>query len=213
MKPLEAFTVGLSGYLLSLAIHAPVAKPITPNFDGDVLSRAEQAIEAYEQQLEADLFSTPSFPPSPTPTLSHPSPHPITPNTPASSTPYIQPTKGTLTSGYGWRWGRMHKGIDIAAAVGTPIVASADGEVIFSGWNTGGYGYLVEIRHNDGSVTRYAHNSKILVTVGQAVEQGQAIAEMGSTGYSTGPHCHFEIILPKKGQVNPMAFLPPRSAR
>ncbi|WP_421656866.1 peptidoglycan DD-metalloendopeptidase family protein [Leptothermofonsia sp. ETS-13] len=121
---------------------------------------------------------------------------------------YIWPTKGVLTSGYGWRWGRMHKGIDIAAPTGTPILAAAPGVVITAGWNSGGYGNLVEIQHADGSVTLYAHNNRILVRQGQRVEQGQQIAEMGSTGYSTGPHCHFEVHLPGHGAVNPMAYLP-----
>ncbi|MGI0487524.1 peptidoglycan DD-metalloendopeptidase family protein [Pantanalinema rosaneae CENA516] len=121
---------------------------------------------------------------------------------------YMWPTKGVLTSGYGWRWGRMHKGIDIAANVGTPIVAAASGVVTFAGWNSGGYGYLVEITHPDGSLTLYAHNNRILVQQGQQVEQGQQISEMGSTGYSTGPHLHFEVHPAGKGAVNPMAFLP-----
>lgn len=120
---------------------------------------------------------------------------------------YIWPAKGVLTSGYGWRWGRMHKGIDIAAPVGTPIVAAAAGVVTYSGWNAGGYGNLVEITHPDGSVTLYAHNDRNLVREGQEVEQGQQIAEMGSTGYSTGPHSHFEVHLPGQGAVNPIAYL------
>ncbi|HIK27880.1 MAG TPA: peptidoglycan DD-metalloendopeptidase family protein [Oscillatoriaceae cyanobacterium M7585_C2015_266] len=121
---------------------------------------------------------------------------------------YIWPAKGELTSGYGWRWGRMHNGIDIAAPIGTPIVAAASGVVIYAGWNDGGYGNLVEILHPDGSISRYAHNERILVRQGQSVEQGQQIAEMGSTGFSTGPHCHFEIHLPGQGAQNPLAFLP-----
>jgi murein DD-endopeptidase MepM/ murein hydrolase activator NlpD len=121
---------------------------------------------------------------------------------------YIWPSSGVFTSGYGWRWGRMHRGIDIAAPIGTPIVAAAPGVIEFSGWNSGGYGNMVEIRHADGSMTRYAHNSRNLVQAGQRVEQGQQIAEMGSTGYSTGPHVHFEIHLPSQGTVNPMAYLP-----
>lgn len=121
---------------------------------------------------------------------------------------YIWPTKGVLTSGYGWRWGRMHRGIDIAGPIGTPIVAAAAGVVVTAGWNSGGYGNLVEIQHADGSVTLYAHNDRILVRTGQQVEQGQQIAEMGSTGYSTGPHSHFEVHLPGQGAVNPMAYLP-----
>ena len=121
---------------------------------------------------------------------------------------YIWPAKGVLTSGYGWRWGRMHKGIDIAAPVGTPIVAASDGEVISAGWNSGGYGNLVKLKHFDGSITLYAHNSKIFVRRGQRVVQGQQIAAMGNTGFSTGPHLHFEIH-PRAGKAaNPMAFLP-----
>ena len=123
---------------------------------------------------------------------------------------YVWPTHGTFTSGYGWRWGRMHRGIDVAGPVGTPIVAAASGVVVRSGWNSGGYGNLVDIRHPDGSLTRYAHNSRLLVREGQQVGQGQQIAEMGSTGRSTGPHLHFEIHLPGTGTVNPMAHLPRR---
>ncbi len=120
---------------------------------------------------------------------------------------YIWPAQGVFTSGYGWRWGRMHRGIDVAAPVGTPIVASAPGVVSYSGWNDGGYGYLVEIDHADGTMTRYAHNHRLLVSNGQQVAQGQQIAEMGSTGFSTGPHLHFEIHKPE-GVVNPVAYLP-----
>ncbi len=120
---------------------------------------------------------------------------------------YMWPAEGVFTSGYGWRWGRMHRGIDVAGPVGTPIVASAPGVVSYAGWNDGGYGYLVEIDHADGSMTRYAHNNRILVSNGQQVSQGQQISEMGSTGFSTGPHLHFEIHAPQ-GVVNPMAYLP-----
>lgn len=121
---------------------------------------------------------------------------------------YIWPAHGVLTSGYGWRWGRMHRGIDIAGPVGTPVFAAASGTVVTAGWNSGGYGNMVDIRHPDGSMTRYAHNSRLLVRAGQQVRQGQQIAEMGSTGYSTGPHLHFEVHLPEGGTANPMAYLP-----
>ncbi|MEO1147361.1 MAG: peptidoglycan DD-metalloendopeptidase family protein, partial [Cyanobacteria bacterium J06638_22] len=123
---------------------------------------------------------------------------------------YIWPAQGVLTSGYGPRWGRMHRGIDIAAPVGTPIYSAAPGVVEFSGWNSGGYGYMVDIRHPDGSMTRYAHNSRLLVRVGEDVDQGEQIAEMGSTGRSTGPHVHFEIHLPSQGAVNPAPLLASR---
>ena len=120
---------------------------------------------------------------------------------------YIWPTKGVFTSGYGWRWGRMHKGIDIANNVGTPIRAAKDGVIAYSGWSSG-YGYLVEISHGDGSSTRYAHNSRLLVKKGQLVPQGARISLMGSTGRSTGPHLHFEIRKPGGAAMDPMAMLP-----
>lgn len=120
---------------------------------------------------------------------------------------YISPARGMLTSGYGWRWGRMHRGIDIASAVGTTVMASAPGVVVTAGWNSGGYGNLVEVRHTDGSLTVYAHNNKIVARTGQQIQQGQKISEMGSTGRSTGPHVHFEIHPQGKGAVNPMTFL------
>lgn len=130
------------------------------------------------------------------------------PNSPAIFNGYMWPAQGLLSSGYGWRWGRMHNGIDIAAPVGTPIFAAAAGVVTFAGWNSGGYGNLVEIAHPDGSFTLYAHNNRNLVREGQEVDQGDQIAEMGSTGFSTGPHLHFEIHPAGQGAVNPMAYLP-----
>ena len=128
-----------------------------------------------------------------------------------SASGWIWPTRGVFTSGYGWRWGRMHKGIDIANNVGTTVVAAKAGRVAFSGWHDGGYGYLVTIQHEDGSRSLYAHNSQLLVREGEEVAQGQAISQMGSTGRSTGPHLHFEIHPPESGAVNPLSFLPPRA--
>ena len=124
---------------------------------------------------------------------------------------WVWPTKGIFTSGFGWRWGRMHRGIDIANNIGTPIVAAKSGQVLSAGWHGGGYGYLVEIRHADGTLTRYGHNSRILVRSGQFVPQGKVISLMGSTGRSTGPHLHFEIIPAGRGAVNPLGMLPPRA--
>ena len=124
---------------------------------------------------------------------------------------YQWPTKGVFTSGYGWRWGRMHKGIDIANNTGTPIVAARDGIVTYSGWS-GAYGYLVEIAHSDGESTRYAHNSRLLVKKGQMVPRGARISLMGSTGRSTGPHLHFEIRRAGGAALNPLVKLPARKA-
>ena len=124
---------------------------------------------------------------------------------------YSWPTKGIFTSGYGWRWGRMHKGIDIANNTGTPIHAARDGIITYSGWSSG-YGYLVEMSHADGESTRYAHNSRLLVKKGQVVPQGARISLMGSTGRSTGPHLHFEIRRSGGAAVNPLSKLPTRQA-
>ncbi|WP_425214003.1 LysM peptidoglycan-binding domain-containing protein [Tumidithrix helvetica] len=123
------------------------------------------------------------------------------------STGFIWPADGVLTSGFGWRWGRVHQGIDIAAPTGTPIMAAATGVIDYAGWNDGGYGNMIDIRHPDGTITRYGHLSAIYVTEGQSVSQTQVIAAMGSTGFSTGPHLHFEIRPNGGSAIDPMAFL------
>ncbi|MGE3724641.1 MAG: peptidoglycan DD-metalloendopeptidase family protein [Candidatus Sericytochromatia bacterium] len=102
------------------------------------------------------------------------------------------PSAGIVTSNYGWRWFRMHAGMDVAAPIGTPIRSAKEGRVVYSGW-MGGYGYAVDVEHPNGVVTRYAHCSELHVRVGQAVQRGQVLAAMGSTGHSTGPHLHFEV--------------------
>ena len=118
---------------------------------------------------------------------------------------FMMPTRGRFTSGYGQRWGRMHRGIDIAASVGTPIYAADGGTVTHSGWQ-GTYGYMVEINHGNGYVTRYAHASKLLVSNGTKVYKGQHIANVGNTGRSTGPHLHLEVL--KNGAyVNPSKYV------
>jgi murein DD-endopeptidase MepM/ murein hydrolase activator NlpD len=124
-----------------------------------------------------------------------------------TSIAFSWPAAGVLTSRYGRRWGRMHKGIDIAGPVGTPINSAADGIVVFAGWSDS-YGNLVEVKHTDGTRTRYAHNSRLLVSVGQNVAQGQQVSEMGSTGHSTGSHLHFEIRPGGGDAVNPISHLP-----
>ena len=125
-----------------------------------------------------------------------------------SHIPSIWPTTGVVTSPYGLRWGGtdFHPGIDIANDMGTPIVATADGVVEYAGWNSGGYGNMVDINHGNGILTRYGHASQVVVSVGQQVKRGQLIAYMGSTGFSTGPHVHYEVHV--SGQrVNPISYL------
>ena len=120
---------------------------------------------------------------------------------------FIWPADGVISSGFGWRWGRLHAGIDIAAPIGTPVLAAATGVVDYAGWSDGGYGNMIDIRHPDGTITRYGHLNEIFVKEGQSVEQGQSIAAMGSTGFSTGPHLHFEIRPNGGNAIDPMSFL------
>ncbi|MER3396798.1 MAG: hypothetical protein C4319_08470 [Acidimicrobiia bacterium] len=118
---------------------------------------------------------------------------------------FVWPVNGVVTSGFGMRWGRLHAGIDIAAPIGTPVRAAQSGQVIFAG-TQGGYGNLVLIAHGGGIVTAYAHLSAIGVTVGQFVDRGENIGAVGSTGFSTGPHLHFEVRV-NGSPVDPMGYL------
>lgn len=116
---------------------------------------------------------------------------------------------GEISSRFGKRGRRMHKGLDIAAPPGTPVLAAAAGTVVYSDDQQRGYGNLVILSHADGYVTVYAHNRRNLVDDGDTVRQGSRIAEVGSTGRSTGPHLHFEIRRKKKA-VDPLTYLPKR---
>ncbi len=115
------------------------------------------------------------------------------------------PTRGYISSRYGMRGGRMHRGLDIAAKTGTPIKAADGGRVTFVG-RRGAYGNLVEIDHENGYVTRYAHCHTIKVKKGERVYKGQVIATVGNTGRSTGSHLHFEVIKNGKHQ-NPSNYV------
>jgi murein DD-endopeptidase MepM/ murein hydrolase activator NlpD len=130
-----------------------------------------------------------------------------------SAMPTISPSTGYLSSLFSrnrrhpvLKVSRPHEGIDIAAPVGEPILAPAAGKVIFARNQSGGYGNTVEIDHGHGYVTRFAHISRILVREGEKVERGQTIAEVGSTGLSTGPHLHYEVIV-NGASVDPLNFI------
>jgi len=123
----------------------------------------------------------------------------------ASAAGFVWPVHGILTSGYGWRWGRMHEGIDLAVGNGTSVVAAAAGTVIVAGW-LGGYGNLVVVDHGNGVSTAYGHNTSVTVGYGQSVAQGQLIAYSGNTGHSTGPHVHFEVRV-NGSPVDPLGYL------
>ncbi|MGV6847201.1 MAG: DUF5930 domain-containing protein [Marinibacterium sp.] len=131
----------------------------------------------------------------------------------ARKAPFASPVKAAFrfTSGFGFRRDpktggkRMHKGVDFAAATGTPIYSTAEGVVVHAGWQSG-YGRLVEIRHDYGLETRYAHLSKIRVKVGQRVSRGDRIGDMGASGRVTGVHLHYEVRVNGKA-VNPMTYI------
>ncbi|MGY9046239.1 MAG: DUF5930 domain-containing protein, partial [Rhodobacterales bacterium] len=125
----------------------------------------------------------------------------------AQKAPFATPLKDAFrfTSGFGYRWGRLHAGTDFAAPQGTPIYATADGVVTYAGWMSG-YGRLVKIQHEFGIETRYAHQSKIRVKVGQRVSRGERIGDMGNTGRSTGTHLHYEVRVGGEA-VNPMIYI------
>lgn len=119
---------------------------------------------------------------------------------------YVKPIYGGMyTSGFGYRWGSTHTGVDWACSIGTPVMASASGTVVRASWYST-YGYCVDIRHANGVVTRYAHLNSINVSVGQYVNQYNVIAYSGATGYVTGPHLHFEFII-NGVQVNPLNYV------
>jgi murein DD-endopeptidase MepM/ murein hydrolase activator NlpD len=120
---------------------------------------------------------------------------------------WVQPISGaSFTSGYGYRWGRMHNGNDFATPIGTPLVAMSRGTVTSAGFE-GGYGNKVEIQYWDGTVSWYAHMSSISVNVGESVAPGDQVGSSGNTGHSTGPHLHLEIHPGGGGAVNPAPWL------
>jgi murein DD-endopeptidase MepM/ murein hydrolase activator NlpD len=126
-------------------------------------------------------------------------------SSPPSSAGLIWPVSGPINSPYGMRWGSLHPGIDIGAGTGTPIKAAASGRVVVAGYS-GGYGNLTVIDHGNGIVTAYAHQSSLAASAGQQVAQGQVIGYVGSTGFSTGPHLHFEVRV-NGSPVDPLGYL------
>jgi murein DD-endopeptidase MepM/ murein hydrolase activator NlpD len=122
---------------------------------------------------------------------------------------FVTPARGMFTSNFGYRWGVLHAGIDIANSIGTPIVAVSDGIVVDAG-PTGGYGMWVKLRHADGTVTLYGHVNTTTVRVGERVMAGDQVATIGCRGSCTGPHLHFEVLLGGTDRVDPVPWLAKR---
>jgi murein DD-endopeptidase MepM/ murein hydrolase activator NlpD len=153
------------------------------------------ALQAQSANLAAQIRSSQASSPSVTYSSGSGSP---------SASGFIWPVGGPVVSPFGWRWGRMHEGVDIAAGYGTPIAAAASGTVIFAGW-MGGYGNLIIVDHGGGIATAYAHQSSFAVG-GGPVSQGQTIGYVGCTGHCYGPHLHFEVRV-NGSAVDPLGYL------
>jgi murein DD-endopeptidase MepM/ murein hydrolase activator NlpD len=123
--------------------------------------------------------------------------------------PLTWPTDGPLSSPFGRRDGRPHEGIDLSVPDGTAVRAACDGVVAYAGRGLSGYGRLVILDHPDGSATVYAHNQRLLVSVGETVARGQRIALSGHSGRATAPHVHFELRLAGRRAVDPVGYLAP----
>ncbi|MFE9954435.1 M23 family metallopeptidase [Micromonospora sp. NPDC005299] len=191
--------------------------PTPAAVDFDAQARAEAAARADRSARESTAPATPSATASPSPSAASPKPTKTAPAKPkpkpkktTKPTPaWIIPMKGAeITSCYGQRWGTLHAGIDFAMPAGTPIHAAAAGTVVKAGDAGDGYGNSVFIDHANGYLTHYAHQSRLIVAVGDKVKAGQVIGYEGATGDATGPHLHFEV---HKGamwnQIDPAPFL------
>jgi murein DD-endopeptidase MepM/ murein hydrolase activator NlpD len=158
--------------------------------EADALSRVSAQISARIQAAQSSSSAVPA---------------PVAADGTPSAHGLVWPASGPVTSPFGYRWGRLHAGIDIGAGYGAPIVAAAAGRVIYCGWMEG-YGNLTVIDHGGGLATAYGHQSSISVACGQDVAQGQTIGAVGSTGHSTGPHLHFEVRV-NGTPVDPLGYL------
>ncbi len=156
--------------------------------EAESLSRVSAQLAAKIRAAEA------SAPPSSAPS-----------SAPPSAAGLIWPVNGPITSPFGWRWGRMHEGIDIGVGYGTPIHSAASGAVVYAGW-LGGYGNLVVVDHGGGISTAYGHQSALAVSSGQQVSQGQVLGYVGCTGHCFGPHLHFEVRI-NGSAVDPLGYL------
>ncbi|MFN8512616.1 MAG: peptidoglycan DD-metalloendopeptidase family protein [Chloroflexia bacterium] len=181
------------------------AAPSAPQVAAASIPAAAPAAEQPAEHPTAPASTAPAAPAAP-------APQPVAQAAPAASATgsFIWPAQGSLTQGFGGNVAFYgpggHNGIDIANKIGTPIVAADGGVVTYAGWK-GGLGNAVVIDHGNGFVTEYGHASAIHVSVGQRVSRGQLILSMGSTGNSTGPHCHFSVIL-NGVYRDPMRYLP-----
>jgi murein DD-endopeptidase MepM/ murein hydrolase activator NlpD len=190
---LEAREAELSAAQASKESALAEAQALEKELDGDVSDLQAQIQAQIQAAQEAAQEAAPS------------EPVPAGPTPAPSSSGLIWPVNGPVTSPFGWRWGRMHEGVDIAVPSGTPIQAAASGRVILAA-PTGGYGNYTCVDHGGGLSTCYAHQSSYATSSGATVKQGQVIGYVGCTGSCYGDHLHFEVRV-NGGAVDPMGYL------
>ncbi len=174
--------------------------------ESKALASASAQLSARIQQAQAADAPTPA--PATQPSTDGSSTDPTAPApapAPSGAVSFIWPVSGPITSPFGMRWGTLHPGIDIGVPSGTPIHAAASGKVIWCGWMSG-YGNLVMIDHGSSLASLYGHQTRVAVSCGESVSQGQVIGYSGCTGFCTGPHVHFEIRL-NGAPVDPLGYL------
>ena len=212
LRPVAALTLAIvaAPFLAATAVAAqanpaqatdepPAVTVMWPTRIGDVVERLEaMGPPPAALLIEPTLAVLPDPPPPPPPSPDDPS-------------TWVWPGNGPITSPFGSRWGRAHEGVDIDAAYGSTVVAGHRGTVITAGWGQSGYGLVVEIDHGNGLVTRYAHLSKVTVSVGQSVERGVPVGAVGATGSVTAANLHYEV---RQNGVarNPITWLVPGGA-
>jgi murein DD-endopeptidase MepM/ murein hydrolase activator NlpD len=170
---------------------APDILTVSRTADGPLVAQKMATSEKFSQALAADLQAKQAE---------------------ATRAKYVKPADGTLTSGFGSRWGTTHYGVDIANKIGTPIRAVADGVVVEAG-PASGFGLWVRVQHEDGTISVYGHVDTFSVKQGQQVKAGEQIARMGNRGYSTGPHLHFEVWDATGKKLNPAPWLSARGIK
>jgi peptidase M23-like protein/putative peptidoglycan binding protein len=185
-RPMHEGQRGWDVAALQFLLHSRGFEP--GGFDGGFGPNTARAVQSYQgaAHLDADGVAGPT-------TLDALRGGQVITATPGDPVRFLRPVPGAVTDGFGWVSGRWHTGLDFPEPKGTPVHAAGVGVVSFAGLNTGGYGNLVVITHRLGFESWYAHMSSIAASVGQSVQGGTTIGYVGSTGFSTGPHLHFEV--------------------
>lgn len=226
-----AALIGFAGFAVVQPVHAPAAASAPAAAPAPV--RVPKPVSAPVTSVaKPSAKPVPSPPPAPEPAAApvparvapapapaRVAPAPAAPAKPAPAAPakpptvavggFVRPVEGRVTSGFGMRGGTMHYGLDIANVIGTPIHAVAAGTVISAG-PASGFGLWVRLRHADGTITVYGHVNRFFVRVGQQVNAGDVIAEVGNRGQSTGPHLHIEVWNPAGKKIDPRPWLAAR---